>query len=238
MSETNYYIKSGYLANIHHEVEEKQPLEEFWNASRIKSSNYYQYPVYQYANRLIKEKGISSVADFGCGVANKLLFINRANPEIDLIGLDQEFAINYCRKTYDFGRWYVADLDNEKDQNDVHAELVICADVIEHMSDPDILLENLKKVVDSGGWILLSTPERDRLRGKNCMNCPHASHVREWNFKELELYLDSRGFKVAEHFLQYPIKFGFNEIVYHEIVKRALHLKPLKYNQVCLLRVG
>jgi len=59
----------------------------------------------------------------------------------------------------------------------------------------------------------------------------------EWNFEEFEQYLESRGFEVIDHFLQYPIKMKFNKIFFHEIIMRALKFKPLKYNQVVVARV-
>jgi len=83
----------------------------------------------------------------------------------------------------------------------------------------------------------LSTPERDIFRGESCAYSPNKFHIREWNFEELENYLLSRGFYVVEHFLQYPIRFGFNSIFFNEFVKRLITGKGLKYNQVCLLQV-
>jgi len=62
-------------------------------------------------------------------------------------------------------------------------------------------------------------------------------HVREWNYLELEQYLESRGFEVIIHFLQYPIKMSLGMIYYNEIIKRVLQFKPIKYCQVVVARV-
>jgi hypothetical protein len=115
---------------------------------------------------------------------------------------------------------------------------VICADVIEHLGDPDALIGYLTRRVSGGGRILISTPERNRLRGSNCRICPNPAHVREWSFAELASYLQSRGLQVHEHFLQYPVRLGLNRVLFNEVIKRLLRGRPLKYNQVCLAEVA
>jgi hypothetical protein len=72
---------------------------------------------------------------------------------------------------------------------------------------------------------------------ESCTNSPNKFHIREWNYEELENYLLSSGFCVVEHFVQYPIRFGFNRIFFNEVVKRLITGKGLKYNQVCVLEV-
>jgi SAM-dependent methyltransferase len=78
---------------------------------------------------------------------------------------------------------------------------VLCADVIEHLLDPDPCLDFMRRHLAPGGLLLISTPERIALRGKDCMDCPHPMHVREWSFAEFGRFLASRRFEVADHLL-------------------------------------
>jgi hypothetical protein len=50
-----------------------------------------------------------------------------------------------------------------------------------------------------GGLLLISTPERNALRGRNCLHCPHPMHVREWTLAEFARYLASRGLEIIDH---------------------------------------
>lgn len=238
MTVENYFIKADYSPNDKAVTLDEVSGEQYWNKASIYSSYYYQFPVYRYAKKLIQERNIERVIDVGCGTGTKLAFIHKDLPDVSFTGIDQRAAIEYCKNHYSFGNWYVDDIENpDESLGDIKAELVICSDVIEHLLDPDVLLVYLKKKVSNDGHILLSTPERDVFRGKSCTNSPNKFHIREWNFEELENYLLSSGFSVLEHFIQYPIRFGFNRIFFNEFVKRLITGKGLKYNQVCLLEV-
>jgi len=238
MTAENYFIKAGYTPNDKAVTLDEVSGEQYWNKSSIYSSYYYQFPVYRYAKKLIQEKNIKRVVDVGCGTGTKLAFIHKSLPEVSFTGIDQEAAIEYCKNNYSFGNWLVDDIENpEKSLDDIKAELVICSDVIEHLLNPDVLLVCLKKQVSKDGYIILSTPERDTLRGENCTESANKFHIREWNYDELENYLLFSGFRIIDHFLQYPIRFGVNGLFFSEVVKRLITGKGLKYNQVCLLEV-
>jgi SAM-dependent methyltransferase len=238
MTVEKYFIKDDYRPNTEAVTRDEVSGGEYWNRASIYSSYFYQFPVYKYAKKLIQEKCIKEVIDVGCGTGTKLAFIHNDLPTINFTGIDQKGAIEYCKEHYSFGNWYVDNIEeSDKSLGDIKGGLVICSDVIEHLLNPDILLGYLKGKVSKEGYILLSTPERDVLRGKDCTNSPNKFHIREWNFEEMENYLLFRGFSILEHFLQYPIRFGFNRIFFNEVVKRLISGKALKYNQVCLIQV-
>ncbi len=233
----NYFIKEGYRVNNVNITNDKVSGKKYWNKNRIESAEMYQFPVYKYATEHIKRHNISGLIDVGCGSGIKLNYIKTIIPNLQITGIDQENPINFCRKSYSFGKWLIDDFDSPNLSNSVKAEMVICSDVIEHMIDPDFLLDYLKKRTEKGGVILLSTPDRDILRGKKCTISPNKAHVREWNYKELEQYLEYSGFQIIEHFYQYPVKFGLNTVFFNEMIKRFLSRKKLKYNQIVLMKV-
>jgi SAM-dependent methyltransferase len=195
--------------------------------------------VYEYAKRLIQRLNVRRCIDVGCGIGVKLEELSKALPKVEFIGIDQPSAIRYCKEKYTSGIWHADDFERpDTTLDNLSGELLICADVIEHVEDPDKVLSYLRRRLASGGNIVLSTPERDALRGVECNTCPNPYHVREWNFAELEAYLMSRGFRIREHFLQLPVRIGFSLISYNEIVKRVIRGRPAKYNQVCLLELS
>lgn len=234
---TEYFIKDGYVANEELLTPDHVSGDVYWNAKRLRSAYYYQFGVYQLASRLIAERGVRRLVDVGCGCGVKLEYLHERHPEVEIVGVDQEHAVSYCRSRFDFGRWVADDFERPlESMQDVRGDLVVCADVIEHMQEPDLLLEYLKLRTAESGVILLSTPDRDLLRGADCNDCPNAYHIREWNYEELELYLQDRGFEILAHERQLPVRFGFSRTFYREVVRRLTAGKPLRYNQVLVLR--
>lgn len=233
----SYYIKSGYLINEVNMTNDKVSEENYWNKQRSLAAEVYQFPVYKFLCKYVSEHNIDKVIDVGCGVGRKLHYVHKQAPDLKIIGIDQEAPIIYCRDTYDFGEWYVDDFESSEISSDIKSKLILSSDVIEHLTNPDLLLSYIKTKLEKDGVVILSTPERDALRGRSCNHSPNKHHIREWSFKEFERYLESRGFETIKHFIQYPIKMKLNMIFFNEIVRRALSLKALKYNQVVIARV-
>ncbi len=152
---------------------------KYWNKYRINKSASYQYDVYKFASSLVSGKK-DKVVDIGCGPATKLVKIIGKKTK-NIIGLDQDSAIQFCKKQYKFGSFYKVDLESvgnnfNKVQN---PNLIICSDVIEHLINPDNLLRLIKKIANQNTHIVISTPDRDKLRGESCMKSNKKEHIRE-----------------------------------------------------------
>jgi hypothetical protein len=80
--------------------------------------------------------------------------------------------------------------------------------------------------------IIISTPERDIVRGKSNMQSPNKDHVREWNEDEFRQYLENNGFTISDHFLTPPIKFNFSIYYFANLLYYKLKLKRFKGTQV------
>jgi hypothetical protein len=79
-------------------------------------------------------------------------------------------------------------LFDEAEASKLKADLVICADVIEHLDNPDDLLDFIDDI--DFRLLIISTPERDGQAGKNDFGPPeNTSHYREWNAVEFKNYL-------------------------------------------------
>lgn len=235
---SNYFIKPGYRPNEVVLTQDSVSGKAYWNATRLNRSLCFQYSVYMLARELIARGGIERVIDVGCGVATKLAVLHRAFPQVEFVGIDQPGTIAICREFHAFGRWIADDLERpDESPASLTGDLVICADVIEHVSNPDVLLSYLKRRISRGGMALISTPERDLLRGRSCDFSPNKYHVREWNRNELRAYLQAAGFSIIQHRMQLPVRSRFNRLFFSHVVKRALMGRPVRWNQVCLLGV-
>ncbi len=66
--------------------------------------------------------------------------------------------------------------------------MVVCADVIEHLPNPDDLLDFISDI--NFKILVISTPERDAVAGRNDFGPPeNTAHYREWNAVEFKNYL-------------------------------------------------
>jgi glycosyltransferase involved in cell wall biosynthesis len=172
----NYGLESTYNARL-------QP--EYFNDT-LSDSRLWQTDVYRLAAKLARAAGIKRIIDIGCGRAGKLSAFAGA---FEIIGYDYGDNIAYCQQTYPNGQWHVADLETEIVTADFRDSVVICADVIEHLVKPDTLLETLRSAAQTAAYVLVSTPDRERLY-RNPQNGPpdNKAHVREWTNAELEAW--------------------------------------------------
>ncbi|MDP4130580.1 MAG: methyltransferase domain-containing protein [Bacteroidota bacterium] len=129
--------------------------------------------------------------DVGCGSAYKLvhLFENYST-----LGIELSDTYNWLTEKYPDKKWMSYEHANPAELN---GDLVICSDVIEHIKNPDEMMDFLQKM--HFRFLILSTPERDEVRGNNDFGPPeNTAHYREWNKREFRNYV-SAWFKVQEH---------------------------------------
>ena len=174
----------------------------------------FQDEVYKLLGNIVKFSGLINpiVADIGAGSGYKL---EKWIPEVqgeNLIGYELEPNLSFLKTKYPNKTWVESNFSNEP----LKADIVICADVIEHLLNPDSLLEFINKMEPK--HIIISTPDRDllvNLLGRDNNGPPHNQyHIREWNKDELHDYI-SRFFTVVN---QHYIKEEYQQII-HAIKK-------------------
>jgi SAM-dependent methyltransferase len=177
-------------------VDERGSVVVYWNEERIRASARYQRHVYAWAARLVGERGFRSVLDVGCGPCVKLTEL--VVPVCaDVEGIDQASAIAAAKKLGTRAALREIDLENcERTAAWRTFDLIVCADVVEHLLDPDPMLRLLRRLGHERTMILISTPDRARLRGRGCMASEKPEHVREWAEAEFVTFLRSRGFAI------------------------------------------
>jgi len=186
-----FFIKTNYKHRI---------KSVYFNTEKKEGNNVtYQPDVYPISGLIAKKLGCTYIIDVGCGSGQKLVPLAK---NFKIIGIDYGDNITKCKKEYNFGTWISWDfekmeyLDIAKDV--LKSSVIICADVVEHLLDPSNLLKNIKKFLEYSPMCLLSTPERDLVRGPNDFGPPvNPHHVREWNMAELMKLLTSNGFSIA-----------------------------------------
>ena len=122
----------------------------------------------------------------------------------------------------------------------VNWQFIICADVIEHVRDPYVLLAAVRSLMGDSTLALISTPDRSRIPGAPPLGPPgNPRHVREWSMAEFELLLTAAGFDVVRrrHCLPRSYDASLNEL--KRAVYRVLHWQRVpdaRYAMVFLVR--
>lgn len=175
-----YEIKRGYIHRTKSEHFDDTPLKD-----------EYQKEVYELARFYLEKHHLTNVFDIGCGSAYKLLHFFH---EYNTVGTDISPTYEFLVNTYPNRTWInAADTDKYPKATD----LIICADVIEHLVNPDELLNLIGKI--DFRFLFISTPERSMVRGWYDYGPPdNTCHVREWNAKEFKRYV-GQYFQIIGH---------------------------------------
>lgn len=173
----NYGIKKDYVSRLHNLYFDDTLNKDEW-----------QSEVYNYAKTKFDANHFNTVLDIGCGSAYKLIkhFDNN-----DTLGIDLPQTVAWLKARYPNKKW------TDKFEPIQNYDMIIASDVIEHLIDPDTLLDFI--VGCNSKLIIFSTPNRELLNNPNGPpNNP--THVREWTMTEFRNYITSR-FNILEHFM-------------------------------------
>lgn len=158
------------------------------------STDMWQLEVYLLALGIMKKEKLCSVIDIGCGSGYKLITYLG---EYKTLGLEVEPTLSWLKENYPNNEWELSDFSNGKN---LKADVLICADVIEHLLNPNELINFIKNI--DFKYLVLSTPERGLLYKpwqKGFFGPPfNKTHIREWSFKEFRKFIEEN-FEVLKH---------------------------------------
>ena len=167
-----------------------------------------QKEVYIFCRDFMKENNLNYVIDVGCGSGYKLTTILG---EFNTLGIETEPCYTYLKETYPGFKWHLSGepeksfhvYDEIKDP-----DVVICSDVIEHIVNPNDLVDYLLSLKSK--YYIISTPCREILCNhpkfsnnyKNSWNGPpnNNCHVREWTMEEFKQYISCKFSIVSSHY--------------------------------------
>jgi trans-aconitate methyltransferase len=220
----NYFIKFGYRENNEKRKRIDPSGVVYWNSKRQEISHTFQYPIYLHAKKILIENHLGSVVDLGCGPAHKLAKLIAPYCQ-RTVGIDQDDIISLCKKNYPSIEFHDANFEDPKISLGKPFDMLICADVIEHLAHPDRLISLIFQISTNGAYLVISTPERDFVRGKDNMQSPNPAHVREWNKDEFNRFLRSMNLEIIEHIIVPERKFMWSLTDFTEIIKKRSILK-------------
>jgi len=181
--------------------------------NRSRYSKYYsvidnktEIPIQVAAYELIRDRYLlpdNTVLDVGFGLGYGMNLISKKASQVAGIEVDKK-AINRFRRINDNPK--IIDVRYYDGYNIPYPkksfDLVTCIDVIEHVKDYLLLLENM--CVIARKYVAISTPNR-RAEYTNADGSPQNPwHLREWDFLEFDKILRDCRYRYEWHFLDGP----------------------------------
>lgn len=142
-----------------------------------------------------------SILDIGCGPGFLLSILKKKIKK--LVGVEVDAAA--AKKAEEFANIYVCDL-NKQFNFDGKFELVIAYHVIEHLKNPILFIKKVKKLISSGGHLIIGTPDFDssmsRLFKNNYRMLHDKTHISLFSTESITRLLVDNKFLVEK--IDYP----------------------------------
>ncbi len=189
---SDYHLKPGYAARC--------VAEYVVDAAQEGDGIVRHHDVYARAADVATQLGATRIIDLGAGAGGKLAALA---PDFEILGVDYGPNVEIARRAFPAATWREHDLDAAGGlpltPEQLRGSVVVCANVIEHLLRPELLLEKLREILPSIEALVISTPNRDTTSGPEDFGPPaDPSRVREWNVEEFAALLEAWGFEHGE----------------------------------------
>lgn len=179
---------------------------------------YYSYELIK--KYLSTKAGTSRVADFGCGQGNVGLLLAEDGYKVDFVDNEEKF-FEYIKLKHTNGDINFIKGDCSTFVSEQKYDAIFFGEAIEHMSDPEKTISNLRDNLKTAGLLCLTTPNgdfvncsepnwcevKDQKERNEKLSNTIGNHVCEFTRKELRDIVKLCGLNIIEHktFLSYQI---------------------------------
>ena len=163
------------------------------------------------------------ILDIACGTGHGTALLARSGA---VTGLDRDGAtIDHARRRVPDARFEVAEVPPVPLPDDAF-DWVVCFETIEHVTDDERFLLELRRVLAPGGHMLLSTPNR-AVTSPNDPIPQNPYHVREYLLPEIRGLAARAGFEQSDVYYQRGARVRVPEVVASAVLARIPRLcKP------------
>jgi len=199
-----------HMKQHEHLIWTPEMVKNFWDYESQYPERYFTYKRSSEIVRQIRpfmRKG-DQVLDYGCGpgyLADKLMLAG-----FRVEGLDfSEDTIATVNRKFEGNPLFLGAYTPERlSDTKLRFNAVTVIEVIEHLYDEqlDVLLENVRSLLEPDGIAIFTTPNEEQLEEAMIL-CPVSNqlfnrwqHVRSWSQDSLSSYLNNSGFEVLQTF--------------------------------------
>ena len=150
-------VKPGYRENPAPRSFDREQGALYWTEERLAAASFFQYPVYLLCRDLLRSRGARSFLDVGSGPGTKLAELI-APLCSDLVLVDQPSSREIVARELPSRVFHGADLDALDLDLGRGFDLIVCADVLEHLVDPWSVVRDLRRIAQAETRLAVSIP--------------------------------------------------------------------------------
>lgn len=170
-------------------------------------------------------EGEISLADMGCGTGLLLYELEKIG---NVTGYDySDTALAYCKRK-NHAKLVKFNLGDSAFEPQATYDMVFALDILEHIKNDTVAINNIYKAVKNGGHAVITTPAFQWLWSQNDIN---NMHYRRYSLQQLTVLAENAGFNVE--FISYYNFWLFVPIAIIKWICRVLHLdkhSSIEYN--------
>lgn len=137
--------------------------------------------------------GVRSFLEIGCGTGFVLSAISKAFPQAGMSGSEiSAAALEFAAGRIKHAQFMQMDARRTPFVDEFDAIGIF--DVLEHIQDDTVVLENIHKALNPGGVVLITVPQHPSLWSESDV---HWSHVRRYTRREIEEKVRNAGFEIV-----------------------------------------
>lgn len=170
----------------------------FWKLGYGRFSKFYFKNLFRPIIKYIEKIGTGKVLDVGCAYG---LMLQRFPDSFQKFGVDvSEYAVLAAKKRLPSAIFRIRSAEEKLPFEKDFFDIILFNDVIEHLENPKVALENICRVLKKGGILYITTPNLNIVR-KNIFRYADKKehHISLFSHSDLVSLLDSIGFKIVEH---------------------------------------
>lgn len=169
------------------------------------------------------------ILDVGCGEGYITNEIKDLIPGAIMFGIDSSnIAVKTASEKFSSIKFDVGDALNLPYESS-YFDIVICNNLLEHVSDPEKMLLEISSKLKKGGFLIISTPSPYRIENlikfpiKRTLCLMSENHFKEYSIGDVKKMLSVRGYQV-ENFKSRPLNYSIKNIKKYFI---HMILKPI-----------
>jgi ubiquinone/menaquinone biosynthesis C-methylase UbiE len=149
---------------------------------------------------LLKLASAKSLLDVGCGDGLQLEYIEQKYPCLVLTGIDISKTRIYRaeRRVFAIFKAIPAEEINLEFKKEIF-DRALCSEVLEHVQNPRVILENIYDVLTDGGIFVVSVPYNEKILEIQCAKCGQMTttgHINSFDELKLKSVLEYHNFEV------------------------------------------